>query len=170
MSIGNCKLTFSELASQVLPVHMERLRQAILKPYQMELFGRKGIGPSNILENFGHRKDFTGCYVLLQNAAPVYVGISRTVVQRLCQHVKGRTHYDASLAYRIASDNIPHGLKRDAAMKNPAFKREFERAQDYLKSLQVAFIEIQNDLELYLFEVYCTMELKTFKWNTFRTH
>jgi len=149
---------------------MKRMRQAMAKSWQMTLFGTKGVGPKGILERLDLGSDFTGCYVLLENTEPIYVGISRTVVQQLIQHVKGRTHCDASLAYRIASENLPHSLQRAAAMKDPVFKKEFNKAQDYLKSLNVAFIEIQNDLELYLFEVYCAMEFKTSKWNTFRTH
>jgi predicted GIY-YIG superfamily endonuclease len=136
----------------------------------MDIFGSKGFGPRSILEQLDRSSDFAGCYVLLENTDPFYVGISRSVVQRLSQHVKGRTHYDASLAYKIACENQNHGLKRDAAMKDRVFKEKFRKAQAYLKSLNVAFIEIHNDLELYLFEVYCAMKLNTSKWNTFRTH
>ena len=149
---------------------MARMNRVISKPYRMSLFGTKGIGPRGILDYLGLSKDFAGCYLLIEKTSPIYVGISRSVVQRLAQHVKGRTHYDATLAYRIASENRKHQLQRDAAMKDPVFKNEFKKAKDYLKSLNVAFIEIQNNLELYLFEVYCAMELKTSKWNTFRTH
>ena len=55
-------------------------------------------------------------------------------------------------------------------MNQPTFQREFDEAQLYLRSLQVAFIEIQNPLELYVFEVYAAIELDTHQWNTFRTH
>ena len=170
MTIDNCQFTFTEMASKVMPEHMARMNRAISKPYPMSLFGTKGVGPRGIFDHLGLRKDFTGCYILIENTEPIYVGISRSVVQRLIQHVKGRTHYDASLAYRIASENRKHQLQREVAMKDPVFKNEFKKAKEYLKSLNVAFIEIQNDLELYLFEVYCAMELKTSKWNTFRTH
>jgi hypothetical protein len=34
----------------------------------------------------------------------------------------------------------------------------------------VAVIEIENPVELYLFEIYYAMELDTVKWNTIRTH
>ena len=56
------------------------------------------------------------------------------------------------------------------AMLDPNFKKEFEAAKNYLKSLKVAFIEIRNDLEIYLFEAYCAMRLDTSEWNTFKTH
>jgi len=55
-------------------------------------------------------------------------------------------------------------------MGQPLFQREFSKAQVYLRSLQVAFIEIQNPLELYVFEAYAAIDLGTHEWNTFRTH
>lgn len=39
-----------------------------------------------------------------------------------------------------------------------------------LRGLNVAFIEIQNALERYVFEAYCAMELNSSQWNTFETH
>ncbi len=169
MTIDDCHYSFQELAIDILPAHMKRMRDAIANPLPMEKFGCKGVGIARTLDHIKRENDFAGCYVLLDRNQPIYVGISRTVAQRLLQHIKGRTHNDASLAYRIASDHYPHSLKRAVIMKHHAFKEEFEKAKAYCKSLKVAFIEIQNDLELYLFEVYCAMELNT-KWNTFRTH
>lgn len=46
----------------------------------------------------------------------------------------------------------------------------FDEAQTLLRGCTVAFIEIENPLELYLFEAYCAMELNTCQWHTFRTH
>jgi predicted GIY-YIG superfamily endonuclease len=169
MAIDNCPHTFEELASRVLPSHMSRMLKAFATPHKMETFGNIGIGPKTILERMGRTRDFSGCYVLLEKRKPIYIGISRSIIQRLIQHVKGKTHYDASLAYRMASIKYSHNLEREAAMKNPDFRKEFELSKEYLKKLDVAFIEITNDVELYLFEVFCAMELNT-PWNTFRTH
>jgi hypothetical protein len=59
-------------------------------------------------------------------------------------------------------------------MKNPEFRAAFEAAKKRLKSFSVAFVEIDNPLELYVFEAYCAMELDTgfdaSGWNTFVTH
>ncbi len=55
-------------------------------------------------------------------------------------------------------------------MQHPEVKAEFDAAQTRLRAMHVAFIKIQNDLEIYLFEAYCAMELDTSVWNTFRTH
>lgn len=170
MAIDNCRHSFQELVTNILPSHMKRMWNAIADPLPMQGFARKGVGPKSVLRQLGRKNDFAGCYVLLEGTCPIYVGISRTVVQRLLQHVKGKTHFDASLAYKIASEKHIHGQSRQVAMADPAFKDEFEKAKHYLKSLDVAFIEIENDLELYLFEVYCAMELDTSNLNTFRTH
>lgn len=55
-------------------------------------------------------------------------------------------------------------------MKDTDFLRAFAEAQALLLDCHVAFVEIENPLELYLFEAYCAMELDTCEWNTFRTH
>ena len=39
-----------------------------------------------------------------------------------------------------------------------------------IRGMDVAVIEIENPAELYLFEVYAAMELRSAMHNTFRTH
>jgi hypothetical protein len=70
----------------------------------------------------------------------------------------------------MATDDFPHEMKRDQAMKDDQFRQVFLSAQGRLRQTSVAFVEISNDLELYLFEVYAAMKLDTDTWNTFRTH
>ncbi len=55
-------------------------------------------------------------------------------------------------------------------MEIPRFKAAFDSAQKYLRNMDVAFVEIENSLELYLFEAFAAIELCTHEWNTFRTH
>jgi hypothetical protein len=55
-------------------------------------------------------------------------------------------------------------------MKDQKFLEHFNAAKRYIRGLGAAFIEIDNPLELYLFEAYCAMELDTSKHNTFETH
>ncbi len=170
MPIDSCGHTFSELTENVLPGHMARIREAMATPRPMAEFASKGVGPKAILKTLNKTKDFSGCYVLMERDRAIYVGISRAVVHRIMQHVKGKSHFDASLAYRIAAKKLPLKMTSAEAMAKPAFKQEFDNAKEYLKSLNVAFIQIDNDLELYLFEAYCAMELDTSDRNTFRTH
>jgi predicted GIY-YIG superfamily endonuclease len=170
MAIDECPFTFRQLATDRLPNDMAQMRKAMAKAHPMAKFARRGEGPKTILSELRHERDFAGCYVLMDKGKPVYVGISRTVIHRLLQHVKGRTHYDASLAYQIARKKHPHSASRSAAMEDSGFAEAFEQAKRYLGSLSVAFIPIEDDVELHLFEVYCAMELDTSEWNSFRTH
>jgi hypothetical protein len=168
--IDDCASNFADIAAVILPNHMARMRAAIAEPRTLNEFCTYGIGLKTMLRRLGQVHDLSGCYVLLRHDKPFYVGISRGVVGRLRQHGMGKTHFDASLAYRMACEKIAHETTRNEAMKNPAFRQAFDEAQQLLLDSNVAFIEISNPLELYLFEAYCAMELNTSEWNTFRTH
>lgn len=170
MAIDACTSTFTEMAASILPSDMARLRAALAAPVPMSSFCKQGVGVKSILSGLRRSSDFSGCYVLLHEGKPFYVGISRTVVQRIRQHVTGNTHFDASLAYRMAAGKTGHEMKRADAMQDPTFRTAFDQAKALLKDCSVAFIDIDNPLELYLFEAYCAMELDTCEWNTFRTH
>ena len=170
MAIDECQYSFKELADDCLPSLMRKMNRALKSTKLMSEFGKKGVGKKTILKGLGKKSDFQGCYVLQDESGPLYVGISRGVIQRLIQHVKGKTHFDASFAYRIAAYNYEHDMSRGDAMKHGEFKRSFDDAKAYILTMSVAFIEIGNELELYLFEVFCSMELDTSRWNTFKTH
>ena len=170
MSIDNCQYTFHQLASGVFPRYMAVLRSQIEKPTPMAEFAIKGVGVAALSRKFNHNSDFGGCYVLIDGTHPIYVGISRNVLQRLRQHVRGTSHFDATLAYGIATAKQRHKMTRTEAMANKDFHAVFTESQHYIKALSVAFIEITNPLELHLFEAFCAMELDTSKWNTFKTH
>ena len=174
MPIHGCAHAFEELASTVLPRHMSRMFAAMAEPKRMADFAQPGIGTKSLLKQFGLQRDFPGCYALLDDSLPIYVGVSRGVIGRLRQHAYGSTHFDASLAYRIAFTRHPDRAietwTRDMVMKNKHFRTSFAQAQSYLRSLRVAAIEIENALERYVFEPYCAMKLDTHQWNSFETH
>lgn len=170
MAIDKCKHSFKELAKTVLPGYMNEINKKITLPVSMSEFSTKGVGKKTTLKNLKIKNDFSGCYVLIENNHPIYVGISRTVINRLLQHGKGATHFDASLAYRIANHGVQHNLTRSNAMKTDTFKKRFKKAKERISKMNVAYVKIDNDLEIYLFEAYCAMELDTKKWNTFATH
>ena len=170
MYIDNCSHSFDHLATVVLPAHMARLQEQLQLAKPAADFSREKDGPATVAKRLGLAADFSGCYVLLEGEQPVYVGISRKVLSRLRQHLRGKTHFDASLVYAVAQRRCPTPGPRDAAMRSPVFQHAFAAAQSYLRTLRVAFIEIENPLELYVFEAYAAMNLGTHKWNTFRTH
>jgi hypothetical protein len=163
--------TFVQLATEVLPAHMERLRIAMAAPHDMDLFAERGRGARGNLHLLGREKDFHAAYVFLENGTAQYVGITRKLVSRLMDHVRGTDHYTATLAYSMAKKATGHTRRRSEAMNDASFMEAFVKAKEHLKSLQVAFVEIEDDLALYVFEVYASMELQTTgKWNSFRTH
>ena len=170
MPIDNCTHSFEELSQVVLPSHYNQLEKAMKSPIPAErLVGFKSV-TKEALARLSRTTDFPGCYVFIDNETPVYVGISRGVMKRLIQHLNYDSHYSASLVYRMATEDYPHEMKRDQAMKDEQFKNVFLSAQERLRQMKVAFVEINNDLELYLFEVFASMRLDTDTWNTFRTH
>jgi len=170
MPVDNCPHSFVALAGTILPAYMAQLRIAMKTPHKAAEFAQLGVGPVAIAKTVGRPADFSGCYVMLEDSKPVYVGISRSVLSRLRQHVTGKSHFDASLVYAVAQRTLPTKGHRSKVMEHPSFQAAFSEAQKYLRGLDVAFIEIQNSLELYLFEAYAAMELDTSNWNTFRTH
>ncbi len=173
MAIDRCSHDFGTLARLILPDYLRRMRRAMKTPLKMADFVQKGVGVQTLLKRQHREEDFPGCYVFLSGKRPIYVGISRTVFRRLKQHVTGRTHSQASLAYRMARalKRSPGPKKtRDAHMETRGFDKLFDDRKRYLARLKVAYVEIDNALVQHVFEAYCAMALDTFRWNTFRTH
>ena len=170
MPIDQYEHSFEYLVGTELPQHMATLEQAMKQKISMSEFAIDGVGVAALTQRFGLEADFPGCYVLSEEGKPIYVGISKNVLQRLRQHVRGTTHFDASLAYRIAAQKMPHGNTRSKAMETEEFKAQFNAAKEYIRSLNVAFVKIINPLALYVFEPYCAMRFNTDVWNTFETH
>jgi hypothetical protein len=170
MPIDFCSFSFDELAVSVLPKHFNALQASLANPFDAEILKGCKSATRDALKRLDLKSDFPGCYVFIDSGTAVYVGISRTVVKRLIQHLNHDSHYSASLAYRIAFNEFPHEMKRDQAMKDEKFRAYFLKAQNRLRNMKFGFVKIENDLELYLLEVYAAMHLNTDKWNTFRTH
>lgn len=170
MPIDNCVHTFDQLSTTVLPAHFGRLNLALQSPMPAATFVGFKSASREALSKVGKVVDFPGCYVFSDQGKPLYVGISRGVVKRLVQHLNFESHYTASLVYKMATEDYPHEMKRDQAMKDDQFRAVFLSAQGRLRQMTVAFVEIHNDLELYVFEVFAAMKLDTDTWNTFRTH
>jgi hypothetical protein len=76
----------------------------------------------------------------------------------------------ASLAFKMASRGPRPKMSRNRKNWSSSERQAFENKQRCLRSCKVAFIEIEDDLSMYLFEVYAAMKLGTGRWNTFATH
>lgn len=115
--------------------------------------------------------DFSGLYVFINDKTPFYVGISKGVIGRIFQHTKGHNHNTSTLAYNIGliRYELLTGEKHLGERKELNFKTEVEPVKQFLLKQKIAFIHIDNYEELALFEIFCSMKLKTIL-NKFETH
>jgi predicted GIY-YIG superfamily endonuclease len=150
----------------------------VANKFDVNLYFGDGIGPqcaAELLYNDGEikeKKDFKGLYVFLDDDVPFYVGISKCVIKRIIQHTKGHKHQTSSLAYSIGKEfqQKTTGDYSKITRKEFNFPKYAGMAKEFLRKKQVAFIPIDDDIELYLFEIYCAMELRTLMMNNFSTH
>ncbi len=170
MAIDNCLHTFQQLSATELPILKQTLDGLMRSAHNASDFAIVGHGVKTILKRLNMPKDIPGLYIFVEEGKPLYVGISRNVIQRLRQHLTGGTHFDASLAYMMAEVAAGTGKKRSDHMEDPDFLEAFDKAQDRLKRCKVAFIEISDAVTRYLFEVYAAMQYDTKEWNHFETH
>jgi hypothetical protein len=103
MPIDACTSTFAALAADILPNHMKSVRAALAHVRPLKEFSTPGVGAKTLLKRLARTNDFSGCYILVREGKPFYVGISRGVVARLLQHAKGKTHFECEFG-------IPDGL------------------------------------------------------------
>lgn len=170
MPIDNCIHSYEKLSNEILPSYFLELTENMKTPKSAADFVGYKSATKEVLKKAERTVDFPGCYVFIDNLKPIYVGISRNIIKRLTQHLNHDSHFSASLVYKMATEDFPHEMKRDQAMRDEQFRDVFLHNQSRLQNMKVAYIQIQNDLELYLFEVYASMKLDTDTWNTFRTH
>lgn len=115
--------------------------------------------------------DFKGIYFFLIDNKPFYIGISKGVIGRICQHLKGKSHNTSTLAYKLGllRYEFINKIKHQGTRKELNFNSEVEPVKKFLQKQKIAWISIDNDEELYLFEIYCSMKFKTIL-NSFETH
>jgi predicted GIY-YIG superfamily endonuclease len=166
--VDGCPHSFERVVSDLLPKHMAELNASRSQAVSMVCFEQAGT--KAVLAQQGLKADFPGCYLLLEDGHPIYVGISRKVFGRLSGHVQAKTHNTATLAYKMAAKWTGRKLSRAQAMQDGEFLRQFERAQTYLRSLSVAYVEIRDPYVRHVFEAYAAQELGTGEWNSFETH
>lgn len=114
----------------------------------------------HLLEESSFRQ--SGLYVFSVNKKPIYIGISRNLYDRVKQHFYGKTHFSASLAYRISKEENGH----DGARKELDFTEEQLSMQ---KRIKINFVPIEDSYEMYWMEVTLAGMFGT-KYNEFETH
>lgn len=117
------------------------------------------------------KKDFKGLYVFLNGDIPFYVGISKGVIGRIQQHLKGHSHNQSTLAYNIGlvRYQLMKGETYSGGRKHFDFKADVSPAKEFLLGQSLALLPMESDEEMYLFEIYCAMSLQCYL-NKFETH
>ena len=117
-----------------------------------------------------------GVYVFFEYKKPKNVGPSNRQKERLKEHSqRGSGRYSATLAFRIAKQNTSILQKKERKptneqlMKNSDFVEEFETAKGRIARTKIRFIEIEDQIEQAMFEIYASLAFGT-KLNNFSTH
>ena len=149
---------------------LKKLEEEITKPSQTvkEVAGL-GIGLATTKNILKIESDFKGIYIFFENKKPMYVGISKKVISRLQSHVKSKSHYSGSLAYKIAKEQIDIDKTRDMAMKDPKFIKVFNDAQKRILDWRYITHKIEDDNLLYFLEFITARYFNTI-YNSFETH
>lgn len=142
-----------------------------------EHFG-SGMGYKRVLLSLSSKniipaqQDFKGIYVFLKNESPFYTGISKHVVHRILQHIKGKSHFTSSLCYRLGAELHlkTEGKKHAGGRAGLNFDIYPKQAKEELFKCDIAMLEVSDDLELILFEIFVAMKLGTLNYNEFKTH
>ncbi|OWW25058.1 hypothetical protein B4Q04_10950 [Zobellia sp. OII3] len=144
------------------------------------VFGKSGIGKKNSIKllkskfpKVFNEEDFQGIYLFWHENEPFYTGISRGVVKRIHQHIKGKNHFSSSLSYLMGKQYHHEllGIKHKGTRREMDFDKYSSPFKKLLKEeCQVSMLKIKSPVELYLFEVYLAVELKLSLYNQFKTH
>ncbi len=142
----------------------------------MKYFGQEGCGKvgslrlladDHVLKN---EKTIRGLYVFIHDNHPFYAGITRNMPSRIQQHLKGHNAVTATLAYRIARELYQkHTGEKPTKWERDEFTSYVNPIKDVLMNQELAFIPIEDDTELALYEIYFATKFNTMH-NDFRTH
>ena len=116
-----------------------------------------------------------GVYLFSEGKKHLYVGRSNKLHTRPLRHCG--THRMAAFAFRLAREAtgfVKPSYKRgdesrEGLMKNPRFVREFNKAKDRIRKMDLRFVEESDQTRQALLEIYCAVALKA-PYNDFNTH
>jgi hypothetical protein len=116
----------------------------------------------------------SGIYVFYENGSAVYVGRSNTMRSRLQAHSRPSSgHGSATFAFLLAlrHRDCPQcdGMTRSDIQAHEAFRVLYDECKLRVANMQVRVVEIEDQVDQTLFEVYAALELAT-EHNDWRTH
>lgn len=118
-----------------------------------------------------------GIYAFYHDGQPVYVGRTRNLRRRLCEHGRvGSSHYSASFAFlraRHAAEAAGHtaslvGISRPDLARHDVFGPLFVSEKGVVASMTVRWVVVPEAVTQALLEVYAALELGT-PFNSFET-
>lgn len=139
---------------------------------QKKIFEKYGKCNSKATDKRKSETEYMGLYFFSEKIGndfkPVYVGISRKIIQRLRNHAFGKTTDTSTLAYLMKFGKDAN--KKTKEIYNNAQNDIAEASKKRVRDLFV-FIYPYNDChyKLQLLEVLAACKFKT-KWNSFKTH
>ena len=117
-----------------------------------------------------------GVYVFYENGAPLYVGRSSRLRQRLLEHSRpSSVHNSATFAFLLAVEKAEkQGIDcksktRDLLQVDPKFKPLYGEAKNRVSNMDIKVVEVKDAIEQTVFEVYAALKLNT-PYNTFENH
>ena len=156
MPLHDCPFTFEQLALDVLPDLFRQLSASSAEGVPMK---QALAQPTSVPAN-------PGCYVVMFDGRPQYVGIAKNLRSRVRQHLTAGPS-GANLAVRIAAKSLNLTITR--VKSHPDFPESFVKAQSKLHDALTAWVQIDNPLVMYLFEPYAAMQFDTGEFNRFDT-
>jgi predicted GIY-YIG superfamily endonuclease len=117
-----------------------------------------------------------GIYLFSEGPAPMYVGQTRNLKQRLRQHTSASSRENqASFAFRIAEEAAKdEGLELKGTRKQRAddarFKELFREARERVAEMNVQLLKLEDPVERTMFEVFVAQALDLARFNDFETH
>ncbi len=116
-----------------------------------------------------------GVYLFSEGQKHLYVGRSNNLPKRPLRHCG--TYRMAAFAFKLAREAagfLKPSYKtgdesREGLMKDPEFVREFDRAKERIRKMDLRYVEENDQMRQALLEIYCAVVLQA-PYNDFNTH
>ena len=110
-----------------------------------------------------------GVYVLYEGGKPIYVGRSNNIPQRIRGHSAASRHESATFAFKLLREKLgnPEGTRKEVQEE---YQEEYDLQRKRVGDMTIRVVEIEDQREQTVFEIYAVLALGTTRYNTFETH
>jgi hypothetical protein len=131
-----------------------------------------GTALLNCKNNSNKENEISGLYVFIKDSKPIYIGISKTIIRRIRQHMYGENHNESTLAFLIALKQYEEkeGREYDGERSDFPYNQYRPRIQDDMRdNWKIKIIKEKCPYTMHFLEVHFSIKLQTY-WNSFETH